>query len=70
MQTAASMGRIVHYVSERGDEFPAIVRVTYGGVPERVTLTAFVAGGGTESILSVPHSETDEPNTWHWPERD
>lgn len=68
-----SMGRIVHYVDESGDAFPAIIRAVMASDPEIVHLTAFVDIGESAVLRAdgVPYCGDDDhkPFSWHWPER-
>jgi len=77
-----SVGRIVHFVLESPDHSgvhhhrPAIVVRAWND--DMVQLQVFTdasndgaqGGGGVVWQTSVHYSETHEPRSWHWPERD
>jgi hypothetical protein len=62
-----AMGRVVHYVDEDGDAYPAIVRASWTGT-HLVDLTAFTEEGTVE-VDRVRHSASHADESWHWPER-
>lgn len=75
-----AIGRIVHCVLPDGQHRPAIIVRVWDqyrgldGVP-MVNLQVFTDQtndgfqGGTEWRTSVHFDASDEPGTWHWPER-
>lgn len=78
-----SIGRVVIYVwgddpqdkvdhNNHADVSPAIVVRTWGNTAyenDEVNLRILADGQSVQWKTSVPYSETKEPNTWHWPER-
>ncbi len=75
-------GRMVHFVMPDGDHRPAVIvrvwRDQQATTPGYSNLQAFADGGndgpGNENGIrwetSVSYSETKEPRTWHWIERE
>lgn len=70
MQQKPSIGRIVRYVDDDGEEFPAIIlRVANDGTVSLKIMTE----SGDYALSGVPHNESrdeSERQTWHWPPRD
>lgn len=60
-----SIGRVVHFVTERGAHAPADICAVW----ETGTVVLFVkdhAAGLAYFVHNVPQG--DGPHTWHWPE--
>jgi hypothetical protein len=62
-----SIGRIVHFVAESGDHFPAtIIRIYRTGM---ITLMVFSdVPAGCVVRHAVPDQNAKLPGSWHWPE--
>jgi len=64
-------GRIVHYVNKDTGEHQAAMMTA---VPETkgsvVTLTVFPPMAIPFAVAGVYQSPSNEPGTWHWPERE
>lgn len=83
MNEIVTEGRTVHFVLPNNQEHrPAVVVNAWGnggGELKKVNMIVFLDGtndsvadreGNTYWATSVPYSETKEPGTWHWPERE
>lgn len=71
-----SLGRIVHFVDERGVHLAAIITWAYEDAEQSIDLTAFYrdsdasSNSGGVTVSRVPFSvSVSQPETWHWPER-
>lgn len=63
-------GRIVHYVDNNSEHFPAVVSKVWGGGNGCVNLHVFDGHSGELYFkTSVIFSEDPEVGKWHWPER-
>ena len=74
-------GRVVHFVTERGDHRPAMVVKVWRDLQDRYpgysNLQVFADGSndgewGKPNVVwetSVSYSEEPKPRTWHWIER-
>jgi len=71
MEVKPTLGRIVHYTLENGQQRPAIVT---SADTEEIHLLVFcdINDGAlpTAYKVGVPFSSTPKPGTWHWPERE
>lgn len=75
-----SQGRVVIYVwpehkkegNNHGDTSPAVIVRTWEDTSyqnDECNLKVLSDGENNLWVTSVPYSETNEPNTWHWPPR-
>jgi hypothetical protein len=66
------IGRIVHFIDERGETSAAIVTKVWNQETGCVNLTVFPdsAEFPVTRETSRLFSEAREPNTWRWPPRD
>lgn len=63
-------GRIVHYVSERGTHFAAIVTQVANPEAGKVVLTIFRPFRNPQPMArACRYSGGTEPDTWHWVEK-
>ena len=66
-----SVGRIVRYVPETGNDFAAIVTAVIPTLvpPETANLAVFVGDDAApvKQENLVEYSEDPKPGTWHWP---
>jgi hypothetical protein len=71
MEVKPTIGRIVHYCLENGQQRPAIVT---SADTEEIHLLVFCdindgAGFPTVYKVGVPFNSSPKAGTWHWPER-
>lgn len=73
MKPKASVGRAVHYVDMGGQHCAAIINAAGHNGADPLSLTVFrpwPAAGLEVHATVARYSETHEPYTWHWPERE
>ena len=64
-----SMGSVIHYVDDRGEAWPAVVRASYEHDADIVDLSALTTQPEAVQADGVRRDDARRPDSWHWPER-
>lgn len=62
-----SIGRIVHFVSNTGDHWPAVITRVWSATMVNVHVLPDLNPAFTFSSCKLDEHAA-KPNTWHWPE--